>query len=97
MVAYRQPVLLDVNVFDNDEAGDGVETSPALNNTAEWKMESMLVTLTVFQLATFWLNAAAPLNVLAMLATDTVFQPEMFTLKADADRNICEQTTGYRA
>ena len=53
--------------------------------------------LAVFQFATFWLNAAAPLNVLAMLATDTVFQPEMFTLKADADRNICEQTTGYRA
>ena len=45
-------------------------------------------TLSTFQLARFWLKAAAPLNALAMLATDATFQLEMSWLKADADWNM---------
>ena len=45
-------------------------------------------TLSTFQLATFWLKAVAPLNMLAMVVTPEVFHLPMSWLKAVAPTNM---------
>ena len=54
----------------------------------ESKADAKEVTLRTFQLARFWLKAAAPLNIESMLLTFAVFQAPRFWLNAVADWNM---------
>ena len=55
---------------------------------AESKADAKLDTRSTFQLAMFWLKAAAPENVFAMLVTLAVFHEPMSALKAVALWNM---------